>query len=115
MRAIWLLGLAACTTDVMPAVQNHGACPALEGKQFTSTSEHECGLGPTGPSACPWHATFSYGDGTTSRLQWAHSDVEESLRVTCYDTAITSAMPAYAGTFDPVTNTLVWDGFDYAP
>jgi hypothetical protein len=113
MRAIVLVAVLGCASNPQATAQ-HGACTALEGKLFTSTTEHECGLGPNGPVPCHWHVTIDAGDGSSSVMTWSYSDVEQTLRVTCDGTAITSAMPAYAGTFDPATATLTWDSVDYA-
>jgi len=114
MRAIVLGVLAACTTSSSPpAVTQHGACTALEGRAFTSVDQHECGLGPSGPAYCSWGITFDASGGASSSARWRYSDIEQTLTVTCDGATVTSATPAYTGTYDDATATLTWDGFAY--
>jgi hypothetical protein len=117
--------LGACTSggggrgaaDAPPAPA--GACSALEGKTFTSVTEGECGLGPSGPVTCHWSITFKARDGKSSTYAWQHSDVGESNMATCdglHVTGMTSfAGRTYSGSYDPSTMKLVWENLDYYP
>lgn len=103
------LGAAGCSGD---------PCAELAGKSFESVAEYECGLGPNGPVPCNWRLSFSEGSDGGLTYSWDYSDVGSSGPVECKDGAL-SAEPAfsgqepYTGTYDPDTETLVWDGIDY--
>ncbi|MBL9014536.1 MAG: hypothetical protein JNL83_10190 [Myxococcales bacterium] len=129
LRALWLavpLALAGCIDDLPPEEPGphdittpiaKGACTMLEGVEFKSVNQGECGLTPDGVAMCTWHIRFESYDGSTrSRFTWSHSDVGESGFVTCDGTTLVAegagATP-YSGTFDPNTFDLVWDGGAY--
>ncbi len=96
------------------------ACADLAGKAFDSVGEHECGLGPNGPELCHWHISFSGSASGGLTYVWQYSDVGETGPVQCQDGVLTgqsqvSGQAPYAGTYDPATQALVWDGIDYQP
>ena len=114
----WLLPilLVACTTQRVPAPGAQRRCADLEGKTFASLTQGECGLGPSGPTACTWHLAFTANDDFTSGYTWQHSDVEESGDVACSGAGVddlTQMMPR--GTYDATSQHLVWDMVTYAP
>lgn len=109
---------SACTSgmqDPTTVETQQGACIALEGLAFESVGERECGLTPDGVAYCNWGISFEAHDDAASRFQWHYSDVAQGGSVACDGNTITS-MPgtrALTGTFDPATNTLLWDGVAY--
>ena len=109
--------LVACTTQTDPI--GPGArrrCADLEGKTFASLTQGECGLGPSGPTACTWHLMFAAADDLTTAFTWQHSDVEESGDVSCSAGEVLDAGSAGTrGSYDPTTQHLVWDMVTYAP
>jgi hypothetical protein len=122
MRAILLIAaFAACTTTTVPGVAGqHGACAALEGRTFTTTTpQNDCGLPAPGspPATCNWTIAFETNNtSTSSQVQWQWSDVEETFAVVCNSTDITTTDPSvnsYAGIYDPASNRLVWNGVEY--
>lgn len=128
LRAPWLavpLAFAGCIADLPPEDPGpstatptaKGACTMLEGVQFKSVNQGECGLTPDGVALCTWHIQFESYDGSTrSRFTWSHSDVGESGFVTCDGNKLVAegaGSTPYTGTFDPDTLDLVWDGGAY--
>jgi len=120
----WLLPsifVTACTggmQDPSTVEQQEGACVALEGRRFESVSDLECGLTPNGVALCKWQLTFATRDDHSSSFQWSYSDVGEAGQIECDGGAITSitASPRQvSGTFDAVTQKLVWEGQTYVP
>ncbi|MDB4954728.1 MAG: hypothetical protein JWO36_2297 [Myxococcales bacterium] len=118
ITAIWL---AACSSSpaVTPddvATQN-GACTALEHRTFTSEAPGECGLGPNGPTSCPWTIDVQPFDAQASTFHWHHSDVEEAGGVSCHGAVLTGRPGAsqgmLPGSYDTATHVLVWDGVRY--
>jgi hypothetical protein len=103
IASVTLAGLAAagCTPD---------ACAEIDGAQFLSVGERECGLGPEGPEMCHWSVSFEGGG-----FSWSYSDVVETGTYECDDGEITASGngSTYQGSYDPDTGTLTWDGFDY--
>ena len=90
-------------------------CDMLEGIQFASLQQGECGLGPNGPEFCTWHVTFAARDASTSEFAWSHSDVGEQGLVSCEGNIVRDAMTlAQRGTYDPVNRQLVWEDVTYA-
>ncbi len=113
-----MLALSACTSGSYyesTVVEEQGACVALEGRTFQSTSELECGRTPDGVARCRWQLVFDVSHATASEFSWHYSDVSEAGQVTCRGSSITaiSAGRTIQGTFDPVTQTLVWAGESY--
>ena len=102
-------GATAPDAAVLPSL---GACTALEGKVYTTPNELECGLTPTGVGLCPWTLTFEAMTATESIVRWGHSDVGETLRVTCED-AVLTAERGYTGRYDPGTDSVMWEGETY--
>jgi hypothetical protein len=97
-------------TDVTDTDTDLTACDAISGRTFASVEELECGISPDGVALCHWHLTFNT-DGTWS---WQHSDYGESGTWDCADGVVSSTGPSsYSGTYDPLTDTLSWDGHDY--
>ncbi|EYF00147.1 hypothetical protein [Chondromyces apiculatus] len=122
MIAGLLLGAAGCTSgsggsdggEQTPAGDD--ACAALVGKSFLSVTEGECGLGPNGVVLCHWRLDFDEDEQGALTLMWMHSDVGESGTVTCDDGALTmngGGSPSYSGTYDPDTETVIWDDLEY--
>jgi hypothetical protein len=124
------LGAAGCTSGAGGGGEGGGggggggggaggdACADLAGKQFDSVAEYECGLGPDGPVPCHWRISFSESASGGLNYDWQYSDVGASGPVQCQDGALTaepqvSGQAPYTGTYDPVAQTLVWDGIDY--
>jgi hypothetical protein len=97
--------VAACVPSPSPS-----PCEGVAGATFSSTEEHECGLGPDGPVMCTWTLTFD-----ASTWTWTHSDYGESGSWSCVDGAITgtSTSGTYDGAWDPATGELTWDGLSY--
>ena len=85
-------------------------CEALDGMQYESVDQHECGRGPNGPLMCHWQISFADG-----RFNWSYSDVMESGPYTCDGNTITAGQPNrdYTGTIDPATGRLTWQGIEY--
>lgn len=111
-----LMLIAGCSGTENVAAQ-HGRCAALEGKIFTSLGELECGLTPTGVATCHWQLEFRSADIDASTLSWRHSDVEETLRVTCDGamlTAVASPQRQLNGWYDVETRQLTWEGVAYS-
>ena len=111
-----LLVLVISCGDGAELSAQHGRCDSLEGRVFMSVEEMECGLTPNGVAKCPWQIQFRSADSDASTLSWRHSDVEETLRVTC-DGAMVSAATAQqrelSGWYDDATRQLTWDGVAY--
>ena len=113
MMLVGACGSNASETDAPSAGARR--CEMLEGIQFASLEQRECGLGPNGPELCTWHITFSARDASTSEFDWSHSDVGESGFVTCDGTAVEDPMShAQRGTYDPAKRQLVWEDVTYA-
>ncbi|HLL24069.1 MAG TPA: hypothetical protein VK427_18180 [Kofleriaceae bacterium] len=110
-----LVLLSACTAmqDASTVEQQEGACVALEDRRFESVNELECGRGV---GTCKWSLSFATRDDLSSGFQWSYSDVAEAGQIECQGAAINSltARPI-SGTFDPVSQKLVWEGQTYAP
>jgi hypothetical protein len=119
MRVLLLLALVGCTTKLGDdVVTEDGACTALEGRQFTSLHQLECGLGPSGVEYCNWQLAFHPLTTSSSQFQWSHSDVGETGTTECHgSTVVGHPGPGrdYAGTIDLDTGVLTWDGESYAP
>jgi hypothetical protein len=97
--------VAACSTDIGPSQES--ACAAIEGHMFETPTALECGAGPNGPQTCIWHLSFDMND----TFHWQHSSVmDETGHVTCSGTSVSSAQPAYTGTFDLGAGTVTWQG-----
>lgn len=120
----WVLPMllaTACTggmQDPSTVEQQEGACLALEDRRFESLDDLECGLTPDGVALCRWQLTFIARDDESSAFQWTYSDVAESGNIECDGgtiTSITGAPRRVDGTFDPITQKLVWEGQTYAP
>lgn len=110
------MGVVACVAcgQAESQVEQLGRCAALEGKRFASSVELECGLTPTGPALCRWQIEIRAGDPDSSTLVWRHSDVEETLRVTCNGAVIAASTPReVSGWFDDESGELTWDGLAY--
>lgn len=94
-----------------------GACTALEGVQFESLTEQECGLTPDGVARCHWHITLDSADRTRSRVEWRYSDVIESGAVTCDGPDVQwlegPRAPGVAGRYDAASGQLTWNGVVY--
>jgi hypothetical protein len=120
MRPTCLIVLVcACTTGTSaPPPAASARCAALEGTTFASLTEGECGLGPSGPTACTWHITFTANGDISTSYSWQHSDVEESGEIQCDGsdiTDVTTGSDRPRGTYDASTMHLVWDGVTYQP
>ncbi len=117
MRFLPVLLVAACTTPTDPAAPDaRRRCADLEGKTFASLTQGECGLGPSGPTACTWHVMFAPADAATTAFTWQHSDVEESGDVYCIGGDVYDAgSAATRGSYDATTQHLVWDSVTYGP
>jgi hypothetical protein len=115
----WVLPIlvVACATQTDPVGPGaRRSCTALEGKTFASLTQGECGLGQNGPTSCTWHLTFTAKDDATTAYAWQHSDVEESGDVSCAGTGVDDLTQMIArGTYDAVSQHLVWDQVTYAP
>jgi hypothetical protein len=113
MRRLLVLALASCSVGTpTTTTQQPVGCPQLEQRTFASVNQLECGLGPTGVQACPWHLAFDAND----YYSWQYSDVESGGMVTCSGAAITVAAgngPAIAAAYDDATDQLTWDGQVY--
>lgn len=112
--------LAACTGgmyDPTTVEQQEGACIALEDRRFESINELECGRTPEGVALCKWSLDFGMRDDASSTFHWQYSDVGELGQIECHGVTINSldGSRAVTGSFDPVTQTLVWEGQTYAP
>ena len=111
--------LTACTggmQDPSTVEQQEGACIALEGRRFESVAELECGLTPNGVAHCKWSLQFTTRDDLSSGFQWSHSDVGEAGHIECHGATINSlTQRPINGSFDPVTQKLVWEGQTYTP
>ena len=94
---------------VLPSL---GACTELEGKVYTTPNELECGLTPTGIGYCPWALTFEAMTESESIVRWRHSDVGETLRVTCEANVLTTDR-GYTGLYDRATDSVMWEGETY--
>lgn len=118
MRTLRLLLLLIMGCDGSGDVAaQHGRCSALEGRNFTSLVSLECGLTPTGVALCPWHIEIGAADNDVSTMSWRHSDVAETLRVTCDGAMIataTSPQRALTGWYDTETRQLTWDDVTYS-
>ncbi len=122
---LWLASpivvIAACTggmVDPSTVEQQEGACVALEGRRFESVNELECGRTPDGVGRCRWRLSFQTRDDQSSAFAWSYSDVGESGEIECDGAAInsiTNAPHTISGSFDPVTQKLVWEDQTYAP
>jgi hypothetical protein len=114
-----LLLIAGCTTKLGDdVVVEDGACIALEGRQFTSVRQLECGLGPGGVEYCNWSLSFQPMTASASQFQWSHSDVGETGTSECHgSTVVGHPGPGrdYQGTIDLETGVLIWDGESYTP
>ena len=119
MRAWPFVLLTACTSgmhDPSTVEQQEGACIALEDRRFESVNELECGLTPNGVAQCKWSLVFGVRDDATSAFQWQYSDVAESGHIECYGATINSVTQRpISGSFDPVSQKLVWEGQTYVP
>jgi hypothetical protein len=115
MRSLVVV-LAACTANEGTSTAQHGACTSVESYTFASMVEMECGLTPNGVALCPWRIAFEPRDNTASDFEWSYSDVVESGSVQCdgNDLETVNSSWQHAGTYDPATYTLVWDGASYA-
>jgi hypothetical protein len=116
--ALAAIALTACggIQDASTVEQQDGACIALEGRKFESVNELECGRTPTGLGLCKWAVTFVERDEVSSGFSWRYSDVGESGPIECNGAAITSlSQRAINGSFDAVTQKLVWEGQTYVP
>jgi hypothetical protein len=123
--AATLIAATGCGTDDDPPAgdeaaivdRQNGACIALEGRQFQSVEQHECGLTPNGPAMCHWQLEFTPTDPQRSSFMWRHSDVGESGAVRCTGRQITTDGfgPVYTGTYDPATRRLTWVNLAYEP
>lgn len=118
-RTCLIVLVAACTTGSAPSMPAPTTrCADLEGKTFASLTQGECGLGPSGPTMCTWHLTFTANGNTSTSYSWQHSDVEESGEIQCDGaqvTDVTSGSATLRGTYDASTTQLVWDGVTYQP
>ena len=103
--------------DPSTVEQQDGACVALEGRRFISINDLECGLTPSGVALCKWRLSFMSSDDTSSRFQWSYSDVGEGGLIECHGEKIDefSHQRPINGTFDPVSQKLVWEGQTYVP
>jgi hypothetical protein len=91
------------------------ACEAVANASFLSIEAHECGLGPTGVSMCRWRLAFTDGNGTRS-LSWRLSDYSLTMSYSCDGFTIHGSMSGredFIGTYDPATDILHWDQYDY--
>jgi hypothetical protein len=114
-----LLLLAACggsNDHPKPdAAMQFSRCAALEGTNFASVAEHECGLGPNGPVMCTWHIAFSARSASESNFDWSHSDVGETGVAICDGNDVFDVKTlTHRGLYDAATKHLVWDSLDYA-
>jgi hypothetical protein len=116
-RRLLLLPLfGACTGGMADSTTiEQGACVALEGRRFTSVNDLECGRTPDGVARCKWLVAFSTSDPIASEFSWTYSDVGEVGRASCHDDRTITAFGAreIAGTFDPLTQRLMWAGEVY--
>lgn len=115
---------AACGTDAPPGGDDpalvdgqDGACTALEGRQFQSVEQHECGRTPDGVAMCHWQLAFMPTDPQRSSFTWMHSDVGESGSVRCTGRQLSTSGigPVYTGTYDPASRRLTWVNLAYEP
>jgi len=115
------LFLAACTggmQDPSTVEQQEGACVALEGRRFESQADLECGRTPTGTALCKWRLAFSTRDDQSSAFSWTYSDVGESGMIECDGatiSSITASPHQVSGSFDAVSQKLVWEDQTYVP
>ena len=121
MRFLLPLCLAACTggmQDPSTVEQQEGACIALEGRRFESVNDLECGRSPSGVDLCKWQLQFTSRDDESSVFSWQYSDIGESGHIECDGATIsttTSSPRQIDGTFDAVTQKLVWEDQTYVP
>ena len=100
--------------DPSTVEQQEGACVALEGRRFASVNELECGRTPGGLAQCKWTLQFAVRDDISSAFAWSYSDVGESGLIECHGSQINSmTQRPITGTFDPVTQKLIWEGQTY--
>lgn len=105
----------ARASDSPPNTGYADACAAVANATFLSTEDHECGLGPTGVSMCRWRLSFTDKSGTRS-VSWRLSDYSLTMSYTCEGFTLRGTLSGrqdFVGTYDPVTNILHWDQFDY--
>lgn len=106
----------ADVADTRPATSYADACQAVANARFTSVALLECGLGPTGISTCNWSLTFT-DNSATRKVSWHRSDYVQTLSYECSGFALRASAPGsdalYAGSYDPTTGVLRWDGQDY--
>ena len=121
----WLLpatlSVAACTggmQDPSTVEQQEGACIALEGRRFESVNDLECGRSPNGAALCKWKLDFSPRDDESTTFQWTYSDVGDTGHIECDGatiTSITASPHQVSGSFDAITQKLVWEDQTYVP
>jgi len=87
------------------------ACGEVDGSEFASLTQGECGLGPDGVALCAW--TISFSDGG---FMWQHSDYGVSGSYECSGGAITGHgyNQTYSGHYDRSSDILTWEGVEYA-
>jgi hypothetical protein len=114
-RMLVLLAIPACTGGMADSSTiERGACVVLEGRQFSSVNELECGLTPDGVARCKWQLSFTAGDPAASEFTWSYSDVGEAGRASCDHNTVTAVGGReISGRFDPITQRLTWDGQVY--
>ena len=115
MRLLGVIVVGGCVAGAPTSTTPDRRCTSLEGTTFASLTEGECGLGPTGPTLCTWHVTFSAHDATTTAYSWQHSDYGQEGAVQCNGATVTEVGGMLQGSYDPAAQRLVWDGVTYAP
>lgn len=93
-------------------------CGAVSGTRFRSVEKHDGGQGPGTVAQVHWWVRFEDG-----RYEYSHTDVVESGSYSCtveggtasIEGATSNSDRVYAGTYDPGSGVLVWDGVRYRP
>ncbi len=93
------------------------ACQAVANASFSSVSLLECGLTPTGTATCHWRLSFT-DNGATRQVQYRLSDYSLTMSYECSGFTISAFASGvekarYTGTYDPVTDVLIWDKLDF--
>jgi hypothetical protein len=110
-----LLGALGCTGG--EGGSDDEVCAALVGKVFRAVTERECGEGDgDGVAMCRWRLDFEETSQGALHATWYHSDVVDGGIVTCDEGALTvrsGGGPTYTGTYDPDTETVIWEDLEY--
>ncbi|HSD89210.1 MAG TPA: hypothetical protein VLB44_16895 [Kofleriaceae bacterium] len=118
MKQMKVLGLRAIIFGALAAGSipaNQGcmwtSCGEVDGSEFVSRTQGECGLGPDGVVLCDW--SISFGDG---QFMWQHSDYGVSGSYECNGGEITGHgfNQTYSGRYDRSSDILTWEGVEYA-